>query len=289
MPRSNAATVDITVDRNSVTVDMQLQLRENLTALPQVKIFLNSSNSTVVSQPMRAAVEKLVPNSRVDIPYGRVETRLVDSSTQMWLLQENFTLEVSGTSADLGGIVRVNLAFLPMNVSDTVKIGGLEINLVGRVYLVQALEGLPVSTTSTYFLNGHTFGNTVIPGRTTAQFDLLDFTWVPPLSSWTHHYQPFEDSTWKNSPSPPFNLTVGVRQVENIFFPTYVAAYSASLDLKAPAGAWSDGNTITFKTSTALDILMPVIIVSTLVTMMVTFFVDRKFTGSVRFRKKKKT
>jgi hypothetical protein len=175
-----------------------------------------------------------------------------------------------------------------MNVSDPIRLDGLEMNALGGAYLLAGLEGLPTTSTTAWFANGAQFSNSLITANATASFHLLDFTWVPRIQFWNHNYTVFDPSVWTLTPRSPFNITVGVRQIENIFTPIYQAVYTPSIELTAPANAWSDGDLVWFNISTPAELAMPILLGSSLAIFLGAFIVDRGLTRQARISKRKK-
>ncbi len=115
---SRAAPVSVTVGSSTVSITMTLQLLENFTDLPQGRFLVDGSNSTLIQQlerPMDTAMQRLVPSARVrDITLQAVIGNL---SSQLSMIEENYTFVVDGASSYTGGLVNFNLALLSM--SDT--------------------------------------------------------------------------------------------------------------------------------------------------------------------------
>src|SRR5712691_4864610 len=154
---SSAAPVSITVDSSTVSITMTLQLLENLTDLPQGHFLVDASNSTLIQQlerPMNKAMQRLVPSARVrDITLHAVIGNL---SSQLSMIEENYTVVVDGASSDTGGLVNFNLALLSMSDTNSTLFNGTELNNVGSAYLLQPLESIPTAGTNKYrfYLNG---------------------------------------------------------------------------------------------------------------------------------------
>ncbi len=288
--------IGVTISKSSASIDMSLNLIENFTSLPSFNIQLNASNSQLVSQPMSAAMDKLVPSATIDSLQLTARTSLMNARTNTWLLQENYTLQVSGINKNIGSVIESDMSFLRMNVSQSINIQGFELNSLGAKYLLQPLENLRVQQlqqrilTTRYFLDTKIFTNTVVPGNGTLSFNILDFTWVLPLIGWGHQDQPLATtSTWLLPANivTPYNLTVGFALVESQYIPLYEATYYASIQITAPPRATAVGNTIMFDIPAPAETAMPIIIAATLIAAVVTFMVDRKLTRPLRARKKR--
>ncbi len=139
-----------------------------------------------------------------------------------------------------------------------------------------------------WFDNDAQFSNSLITANSTAGFHLLDFTWVSHLQFWNHEYTTFDPSVWTLTPRSPFNITVGIRQVENTYTPIYQAVYVSSIELTAPPSAWSEGDTVWFNISTPAELAMPIILGSSLVILAGAMIVDRRLTRPLRIGRKKK-
>ncbi len=175
-----------------------------------------------------------------------------------------------------------------MNVSDTIPVGGLELNTVGVTYLLANLNS-QLSNTA-YYIDGHQSLTATIPAQTTLRFYILDFTWVPTVSTWTRHDDLLAQSTtWTYGlGGPRFNLTYGPRSPEGPLLKTFIAIYNPSFTLTVPANAWSDGSIVSFDRSTPSEILMPLLIGISLVVLVTTVALDRNLTSTQRARKKKR-
>ncbi len=270
--------ISIVVAQDRVTIDLALQLRENFTSLPVFKSFLDSSNSTIITTPMQVAMQKLVPGARIDSLTLHAGTSLVSASSGTWLFSENYTIIVDGVNRNLGSVVRSNLGFIAMNASGSILLGGVEINSLGSKYLVTPLKSLTPTSSAAFFLDGAGYSNSNVPGNVTATFNILDFSWVSPVSQWNNQPDPLGSSTvWTLNPRiNPYNLTVGLRQIENIYFPVYQALYVPTLRVSAPARSWADGTNVLFDLQTPTDIAMPLIIGASLVILVAAVFLDRR-------------
>jgi hypothetical protein len=286
---SRGATVVVTIDQNSVRLNMSLELVENLTSLPAVSFLLDASNSTPVLQTLRAAVQNMTHGSHVELLRVRVSSTRLDLATNTWRLQENLTLVVGGVNSNLGGTVRSDLAFLSVSVPGSIMVAGLEINKAGATYLLQPLLNTSITGTS-FFVNGGVFTNTLIAGRLTSGFDILDLSWVPPVSQWTSQNEPLGSSTvWSLGPVTPYNVTIGLGKTpENTFVQRKVAVYDPSLELVAPPRAWAQGTTVFFDLPTLSELVMPTIVVVTLVAGIAGYFLDRRLTKRVTGARRKR-
>lgn len=282
------AGVNVLLDNQGVMLRMTLDLRENYSALPLFHIVLDSSNSTSVLKPIEAAVQDKVSGARVESVVGAMGTRLLDSSTGTWLLEENYTVRITGASASTGGQVSVNMAFLSLNTSEPMILAGREINRVGAAYLVRPLLSLPTTSTARWIVDGAIYFNTVIPGNTTQGFSFLDFSWVPSLRTWSHSYDLTAPATWMLTPAAPYNVTVGLRIVENVAFPIYFAAYSLTLQVTAPPRAWFENGMIKYDVAGPIDLIIPVIIAVSFIAALTSFVLDRRLTSRFRSKRRKR-
>jgi hypothetical protein len=293
--QSSPGTIGVTISDNAVRVTMSLNLIENFTSLPSLNVQLTSSTSQNVSQPVAAALDRLVPSAVVDRLDLTARTSLISPTTNTWLLQENYTIQISGVNKKLGSAVEVDLSFLRMNVSRSINIQGVELNKLGATYLLQPLLNLRAQQlqqriqSTAYFIDRKTFTNTVVPGNATLTFNLLDFTWILPLIGWAHQDQPFDSGSIWTLPYNivnPYNLTVGFRLLESQYVPIYEAAYYASVQITAPARAWAVGNTIMFDLPSPTETVMPALIGAALVIGIVSTAVDRRISKPFKRRKK---
>jgi hypothetical protein len=296
-------SVGVVLDQNSVAVNLRLELRENLTnlspayALSPAYVVVGQSNASAVTGnvtlPLQASIQRLVPTARIDLL--QLTARIANTSKQMWLIQENFTIMLSGVSTNSGGMISTDLGFLSMNVSDSMRLGHEEFNTLGVSYLLQTLSALSPGTS--YFVDGARFLNNVIPRLTTGKFRALDFSWVPPVSKWTEQADTLRQSTtWKLNPTnsnifaggAPYNLTLGSAFREGILVPPiYVATLDPALEVTVPAIARAQGTVVQFDIPLVAEVAMPIIIGASLVAAVAGFFVDRRLTRPVRSRRKR--
>lgn len=285
-PVSHGATVQYQVNADNVTLKMNLALVENETGLPLVSFYVDSSNSTAIADNVTAALHKLAPGISVSKLTLRAQST---NSSGTWSLIENYTVVFQGGNKNLGSSVRANIAYISMDVPGAVQNDGLELNTVGLTYLVKPLESQ--SNQTGYYVNDHQFLTASIPITTTIEFHLLDFSWVPSLSGWTHSQDLLAQTTsWSyDTGSPRFNLTFGPKSsTENTLVKKYMAVFSPSFLINVPANAWTDGTNLAFDVPTLAEILMPAIIGVSIVTLGVSLFFDRRMTKNQRFRPKKK-
>jgi hypothetical protein len=289
-PYAHASTVNVTVDKNSVSLNISLELRENFTSLPLLpSISLDGSNSSVVTQPVQTAMQRLVPTATIQQFQLHAGTKEIIPQLNMWSLEVNYTMTVANVNSNLGGTIRSNLAFLPMNVSQSLLVSSFELNNVGRTYLLSAVKSIQ-TTRTTYFDSGHIYLNTVVPGNDTAAFNLFDFTWIPFVSTWSGTYAPLDTTTrWTYSPlTGPYNVTAGQITPENTFLPVYTAFVTASLELDSPGRAIAAGYSVSFDVPLVAETLMPVTIVVALAVALATFVFDWRLTGKVGSKKRRK-
>jgi hypothetical protein len=294
---ANAASVNVTVNHNSVSVNLDLALEENLTQnIPLVDFVVDSSNSTgniytALVQPFQQAITEQLPAARVDDFAATVRSDVVDAAEGLLLLQENYSLTVSGIIANPGSMEAVDLSFLSLNVSSPIFVGGIELNNFVPNYLAPALEAANSTLTKPgFFINGEGPSGAAIPLVTTLHFHLLDFNWILPATAWSGQRQTFDNSTvWTLNPAnSQYNLTVGeIPTPEDTFERVLMAVYSPNVQVSAPAGAWLDGNSVMFDLPSPTDYIMPVIIAASLILLAVTILLDRRLTRTIRTRRKK--
>jgi hypothetical protein len=283
---SRGQPVDIMVSQNSVQMNMNLVLAENLTSLPAINIYLNQSNSSQVLQPISTAFQKLVPQANIAKLDLHART---SNSSGTWLLVENYSITVTGSNTNLGSSIRSNLSFITMNVSQTINISNQELNAVGSTYLLAPLNAMDPKST-VYYIDGHQTLSPVIPAQTTVRFWLLDLTWIPPVSGWTENNDVLrQTTTWSVAfPGPRYNLTLGRKSPEGPLIKTWIASYNPSFSVTVPANAWADGNTISFDVPTPIETVMPTLVTVSLVALILAALSDRALTSVQRTRKKKR-
>ena len=289
--QARAESISIGVTRDSVTVQMNLALKENLTDLPLVYGHLGSANSTALmqafSEPINSSIQELDPTARLSTLALAVKT---SNETGIWTLYENYTMTVIGANTNSGSSIRSNLRFIAMKMTESLQLGGIEVNNVGTALILPALQGkVALYPNLQFYIDGSHPTTAFIPEQTTTQFSILDFTWVTPVSTWTTNSNVLGQFTsWTLDPaSSQYNLTLGVPSPEGPFLKTFIAIYEPSLIITAPPNAWVDGYTVSFDTSTPAETLMPSVIVASLIVVLGAMGLDRKLTGPLRLRKKR--
>ena len=283
---SRAQPVDLVVSQTSVRMNMNLVLAENLTDLPSFNLYLTQSNSSSIFQPISNAFRKLVPAANIVNLELRART---SNSTGIWLLSENYSITLEGVSTNVGSNIRSNISFVMMNVSQSLIVSNQELNAVGSKYLLAPLNAMEPQST-VYYIDGHQTLSAVIPAQTTITFWLLDFTWVPPVSTWTESNDALKQTTtWSlELPGPRYNLTLGRKSPEGPLLRTWTAVYNPSFKVSVPANANAVENTISFDVPTPLEIIMPALVAVSLVILIITYLSDRRLIGVQRLRKKKR-
>ncbi len=280
-----AVPVDVTIAPTQVTLQMNLSMQENVTSLPLVNINLDSSGSKPIADQLTPALQRLVPGAT--ITSLSLHARTVNSS-QTWLLSENYTLTIMGVNTNSGASVKSNAGFVSMNVASGINDSGLELNMIGKTYFLSILTSQPSNTA--YFINGSPTLSAAIPAQTTLAFFLLDFSWVPAVSTWSRQNDLLGQSTvWTYNPvSPRFNLTFGPRSPEGPLIKSYTALYNPAFELSVPANAWAQGTTVYFYLSTPSEIVMPVIVLLLMVVLGAALYFDRTLSRVRRLRAKKR-
>lgn len=285
-----AAPVDVTVNSTTVVLNMHLVLQENVTnKIPLTHVSVGYSNSSAtlsqISQPIAKAIQRLEPSAKISSL--QFDTGTVNS-TGMYFLRENYTITVVGANTNLGSSINANLAFLAMNVSDTINIASVEFNQVGPAYLLADLAAQPPTATQ-YFINGHQTLNAVIPGQTTIAFRILDFSWVPAISTWQSQSDVLNQKTvWTYSqPGPQYNLTFGRKSPEGPLLRTWTAVYNPSIQVTVFSNAYARGTMVVFDQPSPAEVTMPVIVGVSLVALAGTVFLDRRLNRAYRIRKKR--
>jgi hypothetical protein len=289
---ANGEAVSVVIAQDSVSVNMNLVLQENLTAFPVLDVHIDLTNSTAVVQsfvlPMNTEIQRLVPSARL----SGFELRAKSSNlTGIWRLEENYSIIVTGANLNSGSSIRSNLEFIAMNLRQSFQVGTTELNAIGPVFLLPALQAKALAYSNLqYYIDGSNPKNAVIPEQTTKEFWLLDFAWVSPVSTWTLNSDVLGRATsWTlDPPNSRYNLTLGLPSPEGAFLGKYIAIYSPSLMITVPANSWASGNTVYFDLPNPSEVIMPVIAVTSLIIGIGTFFVDRKLTGPSRGRRSRR-
>jgi hypothetical protein len=302
VPQAKAVTSTVSVAQNTLTINLRLEVKENITqslgvGLPTISLNSMNQNDLVrASQNITQAIQqKIGPSVTATVMMMSARSALLDNSTGMWLLQENYTIVVSGAVKTNGTLSSIDLSLLSMNVSSPMTIGGSELNKVGSAYLLKPIDLLRKGGTS-YFVDGAEYTNTVVPDQVTSSFSFLDFSWVPPISRWDRQDNLLKQSTtFALAPTTPllrgglFNLTVGTFPVENVFLKKWIAVLDPSFQIVVPANAWSQGTTIYFDQPGVAELAMPIIAGVSLVAVALALVFDRRLTkdrGAFRRRKR---
>jgi len=288
---ARAEMVNITVTKDSVAIGMNIILRENLTSLPLLDAHLSLANSTTVVQsliqPITNAIRKTAPSATISSLTLQAKTF---NNTGMWTLEENYSIMISNASTDSGSNIRADLGFISLNLTQSLHLGQTELNAIGATILLPALQTKEATYPNLqYFIDGSQTRNAVIPEQTTKTFWLLDFTWIPRISTWTENNDVLAQTTsWSfNPPSPRYNLTLGRPSPEGPLLAKYTAIYQPSIRVTVPSNAWMNGNVLYFDTPTSSEAAMPLIATTSLILGLATFVVDRRVRGPFRARKKK--
>jgi hypothetical protein len=287
---AKGAAITVTVNPNSVSIQMNFELIENLTtSLPMLDTVLDQS-STVLA-PIQSGFQSMVPDARIEQLSLHAKTAEVNNKTGLWVFQENYTITVSGVTHNNGGRIVADLAFLSSKNNQSIPFSGVELNNVGQSYLVQGLQRFPPDSKTRYFALTGEYTLPLIPEQFTSGFSLLDLSWISPVSRWTGNYQPFDPSTILNLQprTPPYNVTVGVGiTTEQTFLKEYVAYLTSSLQLTAPANSQTNGTTILFDIPTVAETIAPIIIVVSLLTAVATFLLERRISKPIRVARRRK-
>jgi len=244
-------------------------------------------------------MQRLVPGTVVDSTTFKfaASVKQQPQNSTTWIMSENFTFTMIGIASSKPGTSSYNLGFLAMNVSDSLKFGGVEFNNIGPTYLVGPINSQPKSTTfrlDRSLIRGGPYLNPIIPSLTTQRFSLLDFSWIPSISDWTHTYKPLDTSSiWTLNPGTdrpglPYNLTMGIKSPEGSFLTSLVAFYNLSLRLTAPARAIANSSTISFNVPATTDFVMPTIVGTTIVLAAASFLAEKRLVKPTGQSKKKR-
>jgi len=286
-----AETVTVGVGQNSVTVYMNIQFKENLTALPVIDAHIDLTNSTVSAKSFVQSINEAIQRRVIGTGLSGLQVHIkTTNATGMWSMEEDYTMVVTGATANSGSNIRTNLGFVPFNVTEPFQIGTVELNSVGPALLLPALAAKAAANPNLqYYIDGSQTRNAVIPEQTTRIFQILDFTWVPLISTWARSVDLLgQSSTWTFDPaSPRYNLTLGIPSPEGPVIASYVALYSPSFRVTVPASAWTEGNVVSFDIPTATEDVMPAIIVASLVVALVALIFDRRLSKPLRSKRKR--
>jgi hypothetical protein len=284
--QTHGVPVSVTVNQDSVTLNLDLVLRENLSALPAINSHINLANSTSIIDPFLTAMTKTIQSRVPTAQVSGFDLNIKTTSTgSTWTIEETYTVTVTGANTNSGSNVRANLAFVSLNISQPLMLGSAELNGIGPTYLLPALQAKAENYSNLqYFIDGSQTRNAVIPEATTQRFWLLDFTWVTPISTWTKVSTTLDQSSrWTLTPANPrYNLTLGIPSPEGTLLSSFVSIYSPSFSLTAPAYSWVDGTTLSFDAPAAADNIAPTLILALIVLLVLTLILNRRITGPLR-------
>ena len=274
---------------------MNLVVEENLTSLTPMNVHISQANSSSiiqpVSQPILHAIQKQVNGASLSSLDLRIK---ISNASASWTLVENYTITIGGINTNSGSSITSNLAFTQMNVTEPLTYGGMELNSIGPSVILPALvsksAGFPSPCKYCYWIDGSNPQTAVIPERTTQEFSLFDFTWIPVVSTWTGILNILGQATaWSYDPQfPRYNLTIGgVPSPEGGLLHSYAVVYNPSMIVTVPANAWADGDNVHFDVPTSSEAIMPIIIFASILVAAAAFVLDRKLSGPLRVRRKR--
>ena len=287
---ARGAAITFRVNRDSVSIAMNLDLIENLTtSLPSLDTFLDQSSPVLL--PVQRGFQSIIPDARIESFTLHARTAEVNNRTGLWVFQENYTMTVSGVTSNSGGRILANMAFLSSRINESIVVSGIELNNIGKNYLLQGFERFPPDSKTRYFAESSSYTLPLIPQQFTSSFSLLDLSWILPVSNWPGGYQPFDPSTtWDLQPRlPPYNVTVGVGlTTEQTYLKQYVAVLNPSLEIISPPRSTVNGTTIAFDIPTLGEAIMPIIIGVSLVAVVATFLLERRISKPIRLARRRK-
>ena len=287
---ASGAVITVTVSRDSVSIQMNFELTENLTtSLPTLDTVVDQSSPVLA--PMQSGFQSMVPEARIEQLSLHARTEQIDNRTGLWVFQENYTITLSGVTNNSGGRIAADLAFLSSKNNQSITVSGVELNNVGRSYLVQGYQRFPPDSKTRYFAQTGEYTLPVTPELFTSSFSILDLSWTSHGVDRTGGYQPFNSSTiWNLQPRiTPYNVTVELGlTTEQTFLKKYVAYLGSSLEIIAPPSAQADGTTILFDLPTIAETIAPIIIVISLITAIATFLLERRISKPIRLARGRK-
>ena len=289
--QARAETVNLTISPNSVTLQMNLSLQENITNLTPINAVIGPGNSSAVVQPIARPINDTIQRDSPGAKLSNLSLTIKSSNDAgTWSLFEDYTMTVTGANTNSGSNIQSNVGFFALNVSEPLQFAGMELNNVGPVTILPALENKTATFSNlVYYIDGSNPSSSVIPDQTTKEFTLLDFTWVPPVSTWNETRDLLHQTTgWTYNPSfPRYNLTIGIPSPEGPLIKTFVAVYNPSFSVTVPASAWISRNTISFDTYTPTETLMPLIAGTSLIVVVGAVIFDWRLSRTQRARKKR--
>ena len=287
---ASGAVITVTVSRDSVSIQMNFELTENLTtSLPTLDTVVDQSSSVLA--PMQSGFQSMVPDARIEQLSLHARTAQINNRTGLWVFQENYTITLSGVTNNSGGRIAADLAFLSSRNNQSIAVSGVELNNVGQRYLVQGYQRFPPDSKTRYFAQTGEYTLPLIPEQFTSSFSILDLSWTSHGVDRAGGYQPFNSSTiWNLQPRiTPYNVTVGVGlTTEQTFLKKYVAYLSSSVKIIAPPSAQADGTTILFDIPTIAETIAPIIIVISLITAIATILLERRISKPIRLARGRK-
>ena len=292
-------SISATITPPVVALKYDVEFWENFTALSQSSVIMDATNSSGLLNTFNAAIQRLVPGARFDSQTFNFQARIVQSSSgsNMWRISENVTGDVLGANPGSSGVANYNIGFLSMNLSDPLVFGGVEYNRVGQAYILQPLDSQRTGTK--FYLDqglvrGGPYSNAVIPGEATSKFSLLDFSWIPKVSSWTHTYRPFDSSSmWTLKPGTdstglPFNVTAGIPSPEGTLLTSLTAFINPTLMVSSPPRSWSQASTIFYNNVVTFPTLMAIILAAVVILAAGSYVSEKRITRSVGQTRRKR-
>ncbi len=296
-------TISTTVSPPNVLLSYQVELQENATTLTPSRVFVNGSNES--SLPVRLSIEqamqKVEPSVHLDpasFEYSAV-IRQLSAASGMWVISENFTGTVSGANSGTAGTATYDLSFLSFDMKDLVESKDTtEWNAVGPAYLVGPIDSQGLHTTfylDKNFARGGPYSNAVIPGNTTENFYLYDFSWLPKIDQWKNTSSFLDSSTVYTMSAKtlgagsglPYNLTMGLKSPEGTLITSLVAFYNPTFEIVAPARAVASGTKLTYDVPVVAELVMPAIIIVAVAAFVGAYFWERRLSApQPQYRKK---
>jgi hypothetical protein len=284
------AAITVTVNKDSVSIQMNIELFENLTtSLPPLDTTLDQSSPALLT--IQKGFQSTTPAAQIQLLSLHARIAQINNRTGLWVFQENYTITVTGVTNNTGGRITADLTFLSSRNNQSITASGVELNNVGQNYLLQGFQRFPPDSKTRYFAQTGGYTLPLIPEQFTSGFSLLDLRWISPVSAWAGGSQPFDPSTiWNFQPrQPPFNVTIGAGlTTEGTYLREYVAYLNSSVEIIAPPRALASGTAIQFDIPTIAETIAPIVIVVSLATFVAAFLLERRVSKPIRFARRKR-
>ncbi|MEM2943100.1 MAG: hypothetical protein QXT81_06725 [Candidatus Bathyarchaeia archaeon] len=235
IPRASGASIRINLGEDSIEVQIESKLFQNMTEFPEKRI-------EVVGQDLleaQGAFQEALNAKRPELKVSSLFIGIV--SSHVWLnVTARFALEGALDSAQ--DTLRVDLGWLPFKVTSDLRSGNLSYNLVGLKQLRPYVEGLSNQTGVRYFSPIFTPITADMAANTAGNVTIFDLQGLKgKIDSWPRSFNLDSRTTsWKVAETKSLDLRI---QIETVNFSKTVYSYtntSATISVSGHALAVED-------------------------------------------------